>query len=60
MATQARSAAIEATQATIMATRPARTGRLTRTGSGSRIPAKAALPATASKAMASQVLASPP
>jgi hypothetical protein len=34
--------------------------RVARTGSGSRIPAKVAAPATASKPMASQILASPP
>jgi hypothetical protein len=43
-----------------MAIRPAEPGRAARTGSGSRIPAKAAPPAMASNPMASQILASPP
>jgi nucleoid DNA-binding protein len=60
MVRQTRNAAIEATQATIMATRPARPGRVARTGSGSRIPAKVAPAAAASKPMVSQILASPP
>lgn len=55
-----RNAAIEATQATIMVARPAGPGRVSQTGSGSRIPAKVIPPAMASKPMASQILASPP
>ena len=43
-----------------MAIRPTGPGRVARMGSGSRIPAKATPPATASKPMASQILASPP
>ncbi len=60
MAKQTRNAAIEATQARIMAIRPTGPGRVARTGRGSRIPAKVTPPATASKPMASQILASPP
>ena len=59
MLAQASSAAIEAAQAAIMVARPAGPGRVGRTGSGSRIPARAAPPATASKPMASQIRASP-
>jgi hypothetical protein len=60
MVAPTRNAAIEAIQARIMAIRPADPGRVARTGSGSRIPARVTTPATASKPMASSILASPP
>ncbi|HLM89748.1 MAG TPA: hypothetical protein VK284_12105 [Streptosporangiaceae bacterium] len=47
-------------QATIMAARPAGPGWVNWTGSGSRMPARTAAPAAASRPRASQVLASPP
>jgi hypothetical protein len=60
MVRQTRNATIEAIQDKIMATRPTGPGRVARTGSGSRVPAKVVPPATVSKPMASQILASPP
>jgi hypothetical protein len=60
MAEQTRSAAIEVTQAAIIAAWSAGPGRLNRTGSGSRIPARIAPPAAAGNPSASQILALPP
>jgi hypothetical protein len=59
MVRQTRNATIEVIQARIMAIRPTGPGWVARTGSGSRIPAKTTPPATASRPMASQILASP-
>ena len=60
MVAQTRSAAIEVAQATIMAARPAGPGWVNWTGSCSRMPARNAAPAAASRPRASQVLAFPP